>query len=54
MIRTGKGSTVCKITGWCVEELLLLSHDLRLAETAAKFYVPEVERGLNMNMGIST
>ena len=40
--------TICKITGWCVGGgvALAISCDLRLAETAAKFYVPEVERGL--------
>ncbi len=45
--------TVCKITGWCVGGgvALAISCDLRLAETAAKFYVPEVERGLNMSWG---
>ncbi len=45
--------TICKITGWCVGGgvALAISCDLRLAETAAKFYVPEVERGLNMSWG---
>ena len=45
--------TVCKIRGWCVGGgvALAISCDLRLAETAAKFYVPEVERGLNMSWG---
>ena len=45
--------TVCKIKGWCVGGgvALAISCDLRLAETAAKFYVPEVERGLNMSWG---
>ncbi len=45
--------TICKIKGWCVGGgvALAISCDLRLAETAAKFYVPEVERGLNMSWG---
>ena len=45
--------TVCQIKGWCVGGgvALAISCDLRLAETAAKFYVPEVERGLNMSWG---
>ena len=45
--------TVCEIKGWCVGGgvALAISCDLRLAETAAKFYVPEVERGLNMSWG---
>ena len=39
--------------GWCVGGgvALATSCDLRLAETGAKFYVPEVERGLNMSWG---
>ena len=45
--------TICEIKGWCVGGgvALATSCDLRLAETAAKFYVPEVERGLNMSWG---
>ena len=45
--------TVCEIRGWCVGGgvALATSCDLRIAETAAKFYVPEVERGLNMSWG---
>ena len=45
--------TVCEIKGWCVGGgvALATSCDLRIAETAAKFYVPEVERGLNMSWG---
>ena len=45
--------TICEIRGWCVGGgvALATSCDLRLAETAAKFYVPEVERGLNMSWG---
>ena len=45
--------TICEIRGWCVGGgvALAASCDLRLAETAAKFYVPEVERGLNMSWG---
>ena len=45
--------TICEIKGWCVGGgvALAISCDLRLAETAAKFYVPEVERGLNMSWG---
>ena len=45
--------TICEIRGWCVGGgvALATSCDLRLAETAAKFYVPEVARGLNMSWG---
>ena len=45
--------TICEIRGWCVGGgvALATSCDLRLAETSAKFYVPEVERGLNMSWG---
>ena len=45
--------TICEIRGWCVGGgvALATSCDLRLAETGAKFYVPEVERGLNMSWG---
>ncbi len=45
--------TICEIRGWCVGGgvALATSCDLRIAETAAKFYVPEVERGLNMSWG---
>ncbi len=45
--------TICEIRGWCVGGgvALATSCDLRLAEAAAKFYVPEVERGLNMSWG---
>ena len=45
--------TICEIRGWCVGGgvALATSCDLRIADTAAKFYVPEVERGLNMSWG---
>ena len=45
--------TICEIKGWCVGGgvALATSCDLRIAETAAKFYVPEVKRGLNMSWG---
>ena len=45
--------TISQIRGWCVGGgvALATSCDLRIAETAAKFYVPEVERGLNMSWG---
>ena len=45
--------TICEIRGWCVGGgvALATSCDLRISETAAKFYVPEVERGLNMSWG---
>ena len=45
--------TVCEIRGWCVGGgvALATSCDFRIAETSAKFYVPEVERGLNMSWG---
>ena len=45
--------TICEIRGWCVGGgvALATSCDLRISETGAKFYVPEVERGLNMSWG---
>ena len=44
--------TICEIRdGVWRQVALATSCDLRLAETAAKFYVPEVERGLNMSWG---
>jgi len=41
----------CAIEGWCVGGgvALAASLDLRLAGTGARFYVPEIERGMNMS-----
>jgi|TARA_Y100001947_G_scaffold148103_1_gene144992 enoyl-CoA hydratase len=45
--------TVCAIEGWCIGGgmALMASVDLRVASEAARFYVPEVERGMNMSWG---
>ena len=45
--------TICVINGWCVGGglALALSLDLRIASSSSKFYVPELERGLNMSWG---
>lgn len=45
--------TICAIEGWCVGggAALAAACDLRVASTAATFYVPEVERGMNMSWG---
>ncbi len=45
--------TICLISGWCVGGGLALavSLDLRIASSSSKFYVPEIERGLNMSWG---
>jgi enoyl-CoA hydratase len=43
--------TFCAIEGWCVGGgvALAASLDLRLAGAGARFYVPEIERGMNMS-----
>lgn len=45
--------TVCAIEGWCIGGgmALMASLDLRVASDEARFYVPEVERGMNMSWG---
>ena len=45
--------TICAIEGWCVGggAALAVSTDLRVMSENAVFYVPEVERGLNMSWG---
>ena len=43
--------TFCAIEGWCVGGgvALVASLDLRIAGEGARFYVPEIERGMNMS-----
>ena len=43
--------TVCAVEGWCVGGgvALAVALDLRVAGQDAQFYVPEVERGMNMS-----
>ncbi|WP_300377249.1 enoyl-CoA hydratase/isomerase family protein [Henriciella sp.] len=45
--------TICAIEGWCIGggAALAASCDLRVAGDEAVFYVPEVERGMNMSWG---
>jgi len=45
--------TISAINGWCVGggAALSVATDLRVAAENAQFYVPEVERGLNMSWG---
>lgn len=45
--------TVSAVSGWCVGGglALALSTDLRVASPDARFYAPEVERGMNMSWG---
>lgn len=45
--------TISAIEGWCVGGgvALAVSTDLRIASDPSMFYVPEVERGLNMSWG---
>jgi len=43
--------TFCAIEGWCIGGGVALAAalDLRLAGAGARFYVPEIERGMNMS-----
>jgi enoyl-CoA hydratase len=43
--------TLCAVEGWCVGGGVALSValDLRIAAQDARFYVPEIERGMNMS-----
>lgn len=45
--------TVSAVSGWCVGGgvALAASTDLRVAAPGARFYVPEIERGMNMSWG---
>ncbi|MCP4753273.1 MAG: enoyl-CoA hydratase/isomerase family protein [Proteobacteria bacterium] len=45
--------TIVAVEGWCVGGgvALAISCDLRLAGRGSGFYVPEIERGLNMSWG---
>lgn len=45
--------TIAAIEGWCVGggTALVAACDLRVASTAAHFYVPEIERGMNLSWG---
>ncbi|HYF60399.1 MAG TPA: enoyl-CoA hydratase/isomerase family protein [Burkholderiaceae bacterium] len=45
--------TIAAIEGWCVGggAALAVACDLRVASRAATFYVPEIERGMNLSWG---
>lgn len=45
--------TICAVEGWCVGggAALATSCDLRVVADNSTFYVPEVERGMNMSWG---
>ncbi len=45
--------TIAAIEGWCIGGgfALAVSTDLRIAGQGAHFYVPEIERGMNMSWG---
>lgn len=45
--------TICAIEGWCAGggAALAVACDLRVMARSAMFYVPEVERGMNMTWG---
>jgi enoyl-CoA hydratase len=45
--------TICAVEGWCVGggTALATACDLRVAADNSTFYVPEVERGMNMSWG---
>jgi enoyl-CoA hydratase len=45
--------TIAAVTGWCVGGgvALAASCDLRVADPGARFYVPEIERGMNLSWG---
>lgn len=43
--------TICAVEGWCIGAGLALAvaFDLRVAGSSARFYAPEIERGMNMS-----
>ena len=45
--------TICAVEGWCVGggAVLAASCDMRVAADNSVFYIPEVERGMNMSWG---
>ncbi|MDH3236054.1 MAG: enoyl-CoA hydratase/isomerase family protein [Alphaproteobacteria bacterium] len=45
--------TIAAVEGWCVGGgvALAIALDLRVASSDAKFYAPEIERGMNMSWG---
>ena len=45
--------TISAVNGWCVGGgvALAVATDLRVAAPGARFYVPEIERGMNMSWG---
>lgn len=45
--------TIVAVEGWCVGggTALAVACDLRVASSAAQFYVPEIERGMNLSWG---
>lgn len=45
--------TIVAVEGWCVGggAALAVACDLRVASSAATFYVPEIERGMNLSWG---
>jgi enoyl-CoA hydratase/carnithine racemase len=45
--------TIAAIEGWCIGggAALVAACDLRVASEAATFYVPEIERGMNLSWG---
>lgn len=45
--------TICAIEGWCVGGGMALAAalDLRICGRSSQFYIPEIERGLNMSWG---
>ena len=45
--------TICAIEGWCIGggAVLAASCDLRVCADNSRFYIPEVERGMNMSWG---
>lgn len=45
--------TICAVEGWCIGGGMALAAacDLRVASRETVFYVPEVERGMNMSWG---
>lgn len=45
--------TIAAVEGWCVGggTALAVACDLRVAASSARFYVPEIERGMNLSWG---